>query len=240
MPTGPWVGRRLTGFTLRFLNHPWQGPVGTVELGATCRYDANMAASNPLLRLWFDTEFHDDGQRVELISLGVVCEDGREYYAENAGYDRSRANQWLRDHVLTHLVPGSERAPSEIADDLRALVGSAQPEFWADFGEYDWVVLRQLFGDLMAWPQGWPLSHMNLEQWRLDLGGPTLPSQTGGAHHALHDARWLRQAWEHLHELSEQRREPVKTLPNGGHQATHGSGFRATVGPVKAGQPSVR
>lgn len=176
---------------------------------STCRYDARMAAYPAPLRLWFDTEFHDDGFRLELISLGVVCSDGREYYAENAAYDRSRAHPWLREHVLTQLRPGSERVPAQIAADLRALIGPARPEFWAYFGEYDWIVLRQLFGDLMAWPQGWPLSHMNLEQWRLHLGGPSLPPQAGAAHNALHDARWLHQAWLHLCKLSERRLQPA-------------------------------
>ena len=151
------------------------------------------------LRLWFDTEFHDDGTRVQLISLGLVTSDGREYYAENSENDRTTATPWLRQHVLPQLQQGSERPRKRIADDLRALVGSAKPEFWAWFGEYDWIVLRQVFGDLMAWPAGWPLSHMNLEQWRLHLAAPPLVQADGPQlHHALADARWLAQAWHKL------------------------------------------
>lgn len=156
----------------------------------------------PALRLWFDTEFHDDGERVELISLGIVTSDGREYYAENAEYDRSRAHSWLQLNVLPLLRPGTERSRAQIAADLRALVGRAAPEFWAWFGEYDWIVLRQLFGDLTAWPAGWPLSHMNLEQWRLHLGAPALVQPPHAElHYALADARWTREAWQGLHDL---------------------------------------
>ena len=162
--------------------------------------------SPPALRLWFDTEFHDDGEHVELISLGVVTSDGREYYAENADYDRRRAHPWLQLHVLPLLQPGAERTCVQIAADLRALIGDAQPEFWAWFGEYDWIVLRQLFGDLTAWPAGWPLSHMNLEQWRLHLGAPPLVQpQSTDLHHALADARWARQAWQGLCDLQAQQ-----------------------------------
>jgi len=156
----------------------------------------------PSLRLWFDTEFHDDGQRIELISIGVVFSDGRSYYAENAHYNRSRAHSWLQAHVLPFLQAGTERTPKAIAADLRALIGTHTPEFWAYFGEYDWIALRQLYGDLMQWPSGWPLSHMNLEQWRLHLGGPALPVQTEGLHHALADARWTQQAWHFLDRLA--------------------------------------
>lgn len=176
-----------------------------------CRYHPHMHDNRAPLLIWFDTEFHDDGIRVELISIGVVCSDGREYYAENSAYDRSRANDWLRGKVLPHLVPGSERPPAQIATDLRALIGCALPEFWAYFGEYDWVVLRQLFGDLMAWPDGWPLSHMNLEQWRLHLAVPSLPPQATVAHNALDDARWLKLAWLQLFDLSVLHREEALT-----------------------------
>lgn len=153
----------------------------------------------PTLRLWFDTEFHDDGERVELISLGIVTSDGREYCAENADYDCSRAHPWLRKNVLPLLQSGTERSRAQMAIDLRALVGDAQTEFWTWFGEYDWIVLRQLFGDLMAWPKGWPLSHMNLDQWRLHLGAPALQQpEDANPHHALAVARWTRQAWQAL------------------------------------------
>jgi 3' exoribonuclease, RNase T-like len=156
------------------------------------------SSPTPLLRIWFDTEFHDDGQRIELISLGLVTNDGRSYYAENVAYDRRRATPWLQVNVLPHLEVNAQRSLAKIADELQQLVGKARPEFWAYFGEYDWIVLRQVFGDLMAWPAGWPLSHMNLEQWRLHLGGPHLPAQTHNLHHALADARWLQSAWAHL------------------------------------------
>ncbi len=171
----------------------------------------------PVLRLWFDTEFHDDGERVELISLGIVSSDGREYYAESADYDRRRAHPWLHANVLPLLRPGTERTRVQIANDLRALVGDATPEFWSWFGEYDWIVLRQLFGDLTAWPAGWPLSHMNLEQWRLHLGAaPLVQLPSADLHNALADARWAREAWKGLHDEQVRRANcgairPMKT-----------------------------
>jgi len=33
------------------------------------------------VRFFYDTEFIDNGRTIELISIGVVSEDGREYYA---------------------------------------------------------------------------------------------------------------------------------------------------------------
>jgi len=40
------------------------------------------------LRYFLDTEHTDDGERFELISIAVVCEDGREYYAAVEGYEK--------------------------------------------------------------------------------------------------------------------------------------------------------
>ncbi|PVB16437.1 hypothetical protein DDJ71_19835 [Mycobacteroides abscessus] len=53
----------------------------------------------------YDTEFLEDGKTIDLISIGIVCEDGREYYAINsdADWDRIRRNDWLMDNVVRHL-----------------------------------------------------------------------------------------------------------------------------------------
>ena len=32
-------------------------------------------------RYFIDTEFMEDGHTIELISIGICCEDGREFYA---------------------------------------------------------------------------------------------------------------------------------------------------------------
>ena len=35
----------------------------------------------------------------------------------------------------------------------------------------------------------------------MELGDPELPRQTSTPHHALHDARWTREAWAYLANL---------------------------------------
>lgn len=53
----------------------------------------------------YDTEFLEDGSTINLISIGIVCEDGREYYAVNsdADWERIRKDDWLMDNVVRHL-----------------------------------------------------------------------------------------------------------------------------------------
>ena len=152
---------------------------------------------------WFDTEFHDDGRHLELISIGVVAEDGREYYAVAGDYDPSKASEWLRVHVLPQLGDAPRRLRSQIRDDLHGFFAKCgTPEFWAECGEYDWIVLRQLFGEITAWPAGWPYLAMDIEQWRLQLGAPPFPPQAEGLHHALADARCTRDRWRWLTALA--------------------------------------
>ena len=40
------------------------------------------------MKFFLDTEFIEDGRTIDLLSIAIVCEDGREYYAEPAEADR--------------------------------------------------------------------------------------------------------------------------------------------------------
>lgn len=53
------------------------------------------------MRYFYDTEFIEDGRTIDLISIGIVADDGREYYAVNADMplDRIEHHQWLMDNV---------------------------------------------------------------------------------------------------------------------------------------------
>lgn len=151
------------------------------------------------LRYWFDTEFQDDGFTIALISIGVVAEDGREYYAVSSDYDHGRATNWLLQNVIPQLGEGENKPRKCIRQELEAFLSrEGTPEFWAECGEYDWIVLRQLFGTLTDWPQGWPWLAMDIEQWRLQLGAPPFPPQQIGLHNALEDARATHARWQWL------------------------------------------
>ncbi|HYH39943.1 MAG TPA: 3'-5' exoribonuclease [Azospirillum sp.] len=147
------------------------------------------------MKIWFDTEFIEDGKTIELISIGMVAEDGREYYAEVAECDHSRACDWVRENVLAHLT-GETRTRAQIAQDIVAFVGE-KPEIWAYYADYDWVALCQLFGRMIDLPKGWPMYCRDLKQVADEMGRK-LPKQEGTEHHALADARWTKLAWDSL------------------------------------------
>jgi hypothetical protein len=166
------------------------------------------------MRFFYDTEFLERGPEhpLELITLGVVAEDGRELYLANADFDPEHATPWLREHVLPHLPPRSDpvwRHRPEIALELHRFVGEVVPEWWGDCAAYDHVVLCQIFGEMTALPTGWPYFTRDLSQLKEFLGDPALPPFRGRAHHALDDARWIRDAWELLRRLYEDRHSPT-------------------------------
>ena len=144
------------------------------------------------MRYFYDSEFIEDGVTIELVSIGIVAEDGREYYAVSTGFDASRANQWVKDNVLNKLPsPGDAawKSPATIRDEVVEFFGSDKVELWAWVGAYDHIVLAQLFGDMSAMPHKLPRFTNELKQYWNLAGRPSLPPVPPGNHDALVDAR---------------------------------------------------
>ncbi|WP_080794476.1 polyadenylate-specific 3'-exoribonuclease AS [Corynebacterium pacaense] len=146
------------------------------------------------MRFFYDTEFIEDGHTIELVSIGIVAEDGREYYAVSTGFDPSRANNWVRDNVLNKLpnpADRSWRSVDRIREDILSFLssGSGRPELWAWVGAYDHVVLAQLWGDMAGLPRSLPRYTRELRQYWEMAGQPRLPVLPEGSHDALVDAR---------------------------------------------------
>lgn len=158
------------------------------------------------MRYWFDTEFIENGKTIELLSIGIVAEDGRSLYLESSECNTNGASPWVIENVFLHLTGGAALADRvQMQTAIRNFVddGGGKPEFWAYYAAYDWVALCQLFGTMMDLPKGWPMYCRDVKQLCDDLGNPALPPQEGTEHHALADARWTREAWEFLQERRE-------------------------------------
>lgn len=147
------------------------------------------------MKIWFDTEFIEDGRTIDLVSIGMVREDGAEFYRESAEADLSKANDWVKENVLPRLS-GTRWTRRTIREDVISFAGES-PEFWGYYADYDWVVLCQLFGRMIDLPSGWPMYCRDIKQFCDFLKNPRLPPQTN-EHHALSDAKWNRQAWDFL------------------------------------------
>lgn len=147
-------------------------------------------------RIYFDTEFIEDGRTIDLVSIGLVREDGATYYAESSEADLSRASDWVRANVFPSLDGFGTKRRELIAAEIRAFVGP-EPEFWAYYADYDWVALCQLYGRMIDLPDGWPMYCRDLKQLADQRGDAV--QHAASVHNALDYALWLRavhEQWE--------------------------------------------
>jgi hypothetical protein len=157
-------------------------------------------------RYFYDCEFIEDGRSIDLVSIGMVDEYGREFYAISTEFDERAAVPWVRRNVLNRLPsPGDPawRSRERIRDDLYAFLTEPlgpqdQMELWAWYAAYDHVVLAQLWGRMPALPRDIPRFTKDLRQLWDDRGRPPLPDSAQQRHDALVDARHNLARWQVL------------------------------------------
>ena len=178
------------------------------------------------MKYWLDTEFIERGREhsIDLISIALVAEDGREFYAENLEVDLSKANDWVKVNVIPHLWSkqkdkskfnlwsrdggvGGLLPRRDIASEIHRFCHPntyGTPEFWADYGSYHWVIFSQLFGLMVDLPEGFPMYCNDIQQLERSLREEAgelinkMPTQLQGLHHALEDARQCKKKWEFI------------------------------------------
>jgi hypothetical protein len=138
------------------------------------------------VRFFYDCEFIEDGTTIDLVSIGAVGEDGREFYAVSTEFDPSRAGTWVRANVLPKLPSPADpawRSRVRLREDLLAFLTGADGDV-------------ELWGAMPALPRPLPRFTRELRQRWEDSGRPTLPNPTSDAHDALADARLNLRRWQ--------------------------------------------
>lgn len=177
------------------------------------------------MKVFFDTEFDEDGETIRPISLGFVTEAGHRLYVVISDADWDRCNDWVKENVLpyVHWNEGPTLDDWDMARDLYIVVPRAdagryieqwisevcpidvekspfpEVEFWADYADYDWIVLCQLYGTMLQRPGYWPMFAMDIQQKKREVGyTDALPEPEGQAHCAIDDAINCKERWEIL------------------------------------------
>ena len=168
------------------------------------------------MKYFYDLEFLEDGETIDLISIGIVDSNGREYYAVNGDMDidRIHRHEWLRENVVPHLpltrghvtftgrdwdldwdsgcVKDQWQIAQEVSDFL--IPDEEGLQLWADYGAYDHVRLMQLWGPMIEKPEHLPMWTHDLQQYaesvcnRFEVDIQPQPRADRTAHNALHDA----------------------------------------------------
>lgn len=159
------------------------------------------------VRYFLDCEFNDRVGSIDLLSIGIICEDERYFYGENSQADLSTVNYWVRENVLPYIGHHMMTYDELRAGVLKLIGKDREPELWAYNGAWDWILFVWLtYGQLTNMPKGWRKRHFELQELMLradELGYSLgdIPNQTGQAHLAIADARWNKELFEYLQTL---------------------------------------
>ena len=55
------------------------------------------------MKIFFDTEFTGLHKNTELISIGLIAENGNTFYGEITNYDKSQVDNWIQENVINNL-----------------------------------------------------------------------------------------------------------------------------------------
>src|SRR6476646_6007213 len=118
------------------------------------------------MKYWIDTEYIAKPYSIDLVSVGIVAEDGREFYAESSDVDWSKANPWMQENVRRQL-DGNAMSREDISYRLRGFTDHDEhPVFWGYFPAYDWVGFVWLFGGLEEPPFHYPQLCLDIKNGR--------------------------------------------------------------------------
>ncbi len=124
-------------------------------------------------KIFFDTEFTGLHKNTTLISIGLVSECGKTFYAELTDYDKSKIDEWLQTNVIDNLMLPYDKTKKEFDFNLRrngltTYLGKLENlkeeltewlsqfesvEMWSDCLAYDWVLFNDIFGTAFDIPK---------------------------------------------------------------------------------------
>lgn len=118
-----------------------------------------------MTKLFFDTEFTGLHKNTTLISIGIVSECGKSFYAELNDYDKEQIDDWIKDNVIKNLIIKKSNNVDikniKYKGDMNGLKKELEKwlkqfkkvEFWSDCLSYDWVLFNQIWGHAFNIPK---------------------------------------------------------------------------------------
>ena len=120
------------------------------------------------MKIFFDTEFTGLHKNTTLISIGLISEDGRQFYAELTDYNLEQCDDWIEKNVLEHLITyrcdnfeKSNYIPNLHVGDKQNISMALKNwfkqfksvELVSDVSHYDFVLFIDLFGTAFDLPK---------------------------------------------------------------------------------------
>lgn len=129
------------------------------------------------MKVFYDTEFTGLHKDTTLISIGLISEDKRCFYAEFTDYDESQCDEWIQKNVIANLNKSKDVSEREYVPNYH--VGTKEDiaialanwfrqfdtvELVSDVCHYDMVLLIDLFGGAFDLPSNVGASCYDINQ----------------------------------------------------------------------------
>jgi len=175
-----------------------------------------------MTKIFFDCEFTGLHQNTTLISIGLISETNKTFYAEFTDYDESQVNDWIKENVISKLgkVEETQRYCYDncrrignkdyVQDHLREWLSQFdQIEIWSDCLAYDWVLFNELWGGAFSIPKNiyyipfdictlFKIKGIDPDISREEFAHGEFDSTETSKHNALWDARIIKMCYEKL------------------------------------------
>lgn len=115
------------------------------------------------MKLFFDTEFTGLHKDTSLISIGIISEDNKHFYAELNDYDKSQVDEWILKNVIDNLLYNDNTTLFDMDNNKNIIMKDTKAnvkkvllkwlhdnfndetiEFVSDVSSYDFVLLVDL------------------------------------------------------------------------------------------------
>lgn len=110
-------------------------------------------------KIFFDCEFTGLHKNTTLISIGLISDCGKTFYAEFTDYDKGQIDDWIKRNVISKLKYPDKifffsNNSIDICDNTEKIKNHLkswlsqfdQVEMWSDCLSYDWVLFNDIFG----------------------------------------------------------------------------------------------
>lgn len=178
-------------------------------------------------KIFFDTEFTGLHKNTTLISIGLISECGKTFYAEFIDYDKSQVDKWIEENVLSKCIYLNSEAnhywtnrnkdaleccgdKSFVKAELSLWLSQFEHvEVWSDCLAYDWVLFCDIFGHAFEVPKNvhyipfdictlFKAKGVDPDTNREGFGGAWYESEQTFKHNAMWDAKVIKLCYDNL------------------------------------------
>lgn len=182
------------------------------------------------MNIYFDTEFTGLHKNTTLISIGLISEDNKTFYAEFTDYNKSQCDDWINENVINNLSIKDYGVQKDTWNETIIKGNKALIKFYlsmwlsqfesvqlvSDVSHYDMVLFIDIFGSAWDLPKNINPSCHDInqdiaecyaitEEQAFDMSREEIlidceVSISGDKHNSLYDAKVIKGIYERINK----------------------------------------